>query len=136
MTPDLDLMLFDFAQEYQAAPQQALARMQLLLLDEEACSGRIAYLEALAEKAPTEAANRGVADFEPEITLLCETGLYRAHQDGSLRPERLALLTRSPAALRAAHRRLVALSEEPPSGAASLEPQGLAPLLETLPDRR
>jgi hypothetical protein len=102
------LYLLDFANEYQQDPERALARFQLLLLDPDACSSREDFLRALA--ATADGAMPPAHDHGPAITLVCEEGVFAAHKNGSLTPERveqLARLTRDPEALLKAHHKLL-----------------------------
>jgi hypothetical protein len=113
MKPDYDPVLFDFAVEYGDHPEQALRRLQLLLLDEQACQSRIAFLQVLAEMGGGGAPLPQSADeFRHEIDLIAEHGVFAARRHGLLVPERLARLTCTPAALWAAHQRLTAAAEE------------------------
>jgi RNA polymerase sigma-70 factor (ECF subfamily) len=111
--PDLDATLFDFAEEYAREHERALDRLQLLVLDEDTCLARVAFLQALAEADGLQSSprvRRAVGSFRDEIALLCEEGLFAAYAAGRLTPDRVARLdklTRDPEAVRAAHRRLV-----------------------------
>ena len=118
--PDLDVALFDFAAEYAQDPARALYRLHFVVLDEDTCLGRIAFLRALAG-----AAGRGrdlpqaARPFDPEIALLCEDGLFAADAAGRLTPERvgrLDRLSRDPDALLETHRRLTGeVAGDPPA---------------------
>jgi hypothetical protein len=117
--PDLDTALFDFAEEYAREGERALYRLQLLVLDEDTCLARVAFLQALAQDAgrqsPPLDARQAVRSFGDEIALLCEEGLLAAHAAGRLTPDRIARLdklTRDPEALLATHRRLVGDGED------------------------
>jgi hypothetical protein len=108
--PDLDSALFDFAEEFTHHPERALCRLQLLLLDEDTCLARVAFLRELTGSAGPDF-RQTVDAFRPEIALLCEEGLFAAHAAGRLTPDRvrrLDRLTRASEALLEAHRQLVA----------------------------
>jgi hypothetical protein len=129
--PDLDAALFGFAEEYARERERALYRLQLLVLDEDTCLARVAFLQALAEASgrlsSPQDVRQAVGSFRDEIALLCQEGLLTAHAAGRLTPDRVARLdklTRDPEALLEAHRRLVGEGEElarqkPGSGATS-----------------
>jgi hypothetical protein len=117
--PDLEAALFDLAEEYAREPERALHRLQLLVLDEDTCLARVAFLQALAEADRLQSSpgvRQAVGSFRDEIALLCEEGLLAAHAAGRLTPDRVARLdklTRDPEVLLEAHRRLVGDEEEP-----------------------
>ncbi|MFH1921867.1 MAG: hypothetical protein ABIP48_18530 [Planctomycetota bacterium] len=81
--------------------------LQLLLLDEATCRGRIAFLEELATHAEDEFPQlrelHSTEDFAKEIRLLGQLGAIQAVEEGRLDPERLAVLTWDPEALWQAH---------------------------------
>jgi hypothetical protein len=113
--PDLDVALSDFAAEHDQGPERALCRLQLLLLDEDTCLARVAYLRTLAAAARGESPPRDLPDalhpFREEFRLLGEEGLFAARAAGRLTPDvvrRLDRLTRDPDALLEAHRQLAA----------------------------
>src|SRR5262245_50897262 len=98
--PDLDVALFNFADEWTQDPERALYRLQCLLLDEDTCLARVAFLRRLTAASGGPARARAVRP--EEITLVCEEGLFAAHAAGRLTPDRihlLDLLTRNPEAL-------------------------------------
>src|SRR4051794_7792070 len=109
--PDLDVTLFDFAADYAQDPERALYRLQLLLLDEDTCLARVAFLRALAEVAGRHVPSRDprptTESFREELALVCEEGVFAARAAGRLTPERiqgLHRLTRDTDALLEAHR--------------------------------
>jgi hypothetical protein len=110
--PDLDVAMFDFAAEHKQDPERALYRLQFLLLDEDTCLARVAFLRAMAaaRKPPSPSVRERTESFHDEIGLLCEEGLFAAQAAGCLTPEqvhRLQRLTCNADALLAAHHRLV-----------------------------
>jgi hypothetical protein len=123
--PDLDVAMFDFAGEYAQDPERALYRLQFLLLDEDTCLARVAFLRTLAASAGRKSssldARQTVEAFHAEIALLCEEGVFAVHAAGRLTSDwvrRLDRLTRNPEALLEVHRRLVD-EDEPGGGSAS-----------------
>jgi hypothetical protein len=125
--PNLDVAMFDFADEYAQNPERALYRLQFLLLDEDTCVARVAFVRALAagRESPLRDVRQPAGALRAEITLLCEEGLFAAHAAGRLTPERarrLAQLTRDPDALLEAHRRLIGEDgdDTPPPAAGGL----------------
>ncbi len=139
---DLNLVFLDFADEYEHQPRQAVHALQALLLDEDVCRARIAFLKRLATTKPQDRPSRGVhiqafimasdhdegrdrkvSDFSAELRAILELGTFRLEQ-GRLSVDRLDALTRDPDALWQAHRELMAdLVEEPANSDPDLEPQ-------------
>jgi hypothetical protein len=121
---DLDLVLLDFGSEYQRDPRQTVHALQALILDEDACRARIAFLERLAR---TETLGRpeldvrdGTAtldrdhggssvidDFTAEIRAIVEVGTFRALEQRQLSVDRLDALSRNRHALWQAHQELM-----------------------------
>jgi hypothetical protein len=98
LSPDLDLVELDFASAYADKPEDALARLELLVRDRQSCMGRIAYLRAGAgatgQPFPGPAAAHAGAEFAPEIELLAEGRLFDDFLGGRLSDERVARLHR------------------------------------------
>lgn len=126
-TIDLDLLLMDFAQGWQEKPEQALAALQELLLDETACLARMEMLRRVAKQAqerfPNLPGKSGPTDFAAEIRAIIQTSPFHALQEGKLDPERLHALTCDPDALWQAHLALVEEEglEEPSPVSGSVE---------------
>src|SRR5437868_8413019 len=88
--PLLNVALFDFAAEFSQHPERALDRLHFLVLDEDTCLARVAFLQALADLAgPVPGVGPTAEDFRDEIALLCEDGLFAAHADGRLTADRI-----------------------------------------------
>ncbi len=121
---DLNLVLLDFRSEYEHQPRQAVHALQTLLLDENACRARIAFLERLAATKPQDqsdldrvagkaissrhrAEGRDRGDWTAEIRSILEIGTLRALEQGRLSVERLDALSRDPDALWRAHQELM-----------------------------
>jgi hypothetical protein len=121
---DLDLVLLDFGSEYERDPRQAVHALQALLLDEDACHARIAFLERLATvetpnrpdldvQAGTAALHQDhgggsvINDFSAEIRAILEVGTFRALEQGRLSVDRLDALSRNGEALWQAHQELM-----------------------------
>jgi hypothetical protein len=127
---DPDLVLLDFAQDHAEHPEEALAALQLLVLDRDSCLGRIAALRAAAENGqqapgPTPPPRE---DFTEEIKLLAGGRLFDAHAERTLTGElvaRLHRLTCDPEALWRAHRLAAARAASPSAATAVSEDTAL-----------
>src|SRR5262249_46006998 len=115
------------------SPERALNRLQFLLLDEDTCLARVAWLRTLAAAAGRQPSTRAVRPapeaFPEEIALLCAEGLFAAHAAGRLtaeRVQRLDWLTHDPDALWRTHQALAA-DVPGPVGAAEETAAGTAP---------
>lgn len=143
---DLKLVFLDFRSEYEHQPRQAVHALQALLLDENACRARIAFLERLARRKTIDRPDlevqtgsatlhrdhgegRMTDDFSAEIRAILEVGTFRALEQARLSVDRLDALSRNRDALWQAHQELMAdpelesaewdraLDEEPMPGA-------------------
>jgi len=99
--PPVELMLIDFEAEYQAVPDQALLRLQCLLLDEDACRARIAFLESVASDDAERENELGSA--EETADLVGRFGVFDTVEEGYADVAALHRLTCDPAALWRAH---------------------------------
>jgi hypothetical protein len=130
---NLNLVLLDFSNEYEHEPRQAVHALQALLLDENACRARIAFLERLAAttmSARHRGEDRDRGDWTPEIRAILDVGTFRALEQGRLSAERLDALSRDPNALWRAHQELMADLERDVQPAPAGEPTGFTRLAE------
>lgn len=114
---DFRLVMYNFQQQYQEDPRQALAQLETLLSDEQALLARFAFLKSVCP-APQPPAGQELSaeDIREANDLICNQGLLRAYQQGVLTEQRLQLLgrfSRNPDALWQAHRLLQDLPPAP-----------------------
>lgn len=106
---DLDAVLFDFVSAHAENPREALHRLHVLLLDEETCLARAAFLRGLASGTESETAlpGRVSSSLCTEALDLMRGGELLARPLQPAEVQVLGRLTCDPEALAAVHRELV-----------------------------
>jgi hypothetical protein len=128
--PDVDpeLIYFDFLEVHASDPDRALVLLHALLLDESSCRARVAYYKRLETERPEESTDT-IDAWEPWIAALLSDGPAGAVRAGRLTLGRIDALTRAPAALAEAHRRLVAFDPAAVPSHRAMPPTGFSYLV-------
>ncbi|HUT09400.1 MAG TPA: hypothetical protein VMY42_02800 [Thermoguttaceae bacterium] len=115
-----ELVMIDFAREFELHPLQALVRIQLLLLDEYLCRKRIEFLKGVA---PRSAGHRGRSEdarFQHSVNAIIRFGVIDAVEGGHLDAWDLHTLTCNPDGVWQGH--IAAVAALSPSDGNTSEP--------------